>query len=414
MTQDEQFRRTFDRLADRVLEDLGGQLRKIGDELGAAVDAEQNRAVAETALSARADAERDAAEKAAETEQTAREAIASLETRLHEATAAAAAGIQQAEARFLDADARVKDAETRLRQADSHIKEAEARLHDADARVRVTEARLEEEVAAAETRAHEAVDRAEALMHEAMAAAETHTRDAVAAVEAEARDARTVAESRAQDAVRTAESRALADMEAALARTRTKAAADSLAASERLVVAVRTLDVGQTLSEIMNTLVRCACLETSRVGIFVRDGVNLRSWKLIGFERPEGETSIELPFAEAGIIGAALQSGQVTLATRSSALVAPAFAALPPEHTALAVPLVISHEVIGVLYADPGPVDRGERPTWAATIEVLGRHATRALEVLTASKLLAQALGSRATPPPPSPPPRATGSLGLR
>jgi hypothetical protein len=409
MTQDEQFRRTFDRLADRVLEDLSGQLKKIGAELDLSVGAEQERTVAEAVLSARTEAERQASEKASAAETLARETIASLEARLHQTTTRADAQAREAEARVKDADARSQEAQRKLADAEARLHAAEARIEEAESLLREAEDSKREAVAAAEARAHDAVDRAEALMQEAMASAAAHAREAVAAAEAEARDLLEAAEGRADQAARAATSRALADMEATLARTRAEASADALAASERMVTAVRTLDTGQTLSEIMNTLIRCAGLETSRVGIFVRDGANLRSWKLIGFDRPEGESSLELPLSEAGVIGEALQSGQVMLATPGAALVAPRFATLPPDHTALAVPLVISREVIGVLYADPGPDDRGERPAWASTIEILGRHATRALEVLTASKLLAQALGNRPAPSPPR-----AGTLGLR
>lgn len=49
-----------------------------------------------------------------------------------------------------------------------------------------------------------------------------------------------------------------------------------------------------------------------------------------------------------------------------------------------AVPLVINDEVAVVLYADQGADGECDRQSWPAIIEVLARHASRALEVLTA------------------------------
>ena len=268
--------------------------------------------------------------------------------------------------------------------------EALAREAIADA-----EARAKAAIEVAEREARQAIEASEVRAADAVAAAEARSAEAVALAQEEGRAAVAAAEQRIQDQTLSMESRGRSALETALARARAEAKADLLNASERLVSAVRAFDSGQSLSEVMNALVRCACLETERVGIFVRDGVQLRSWKLFGFDQVHGDTGLSLSLEDAGIVGDALQSGQVTLAGPSSNLPAPLFAELPDDHVALAVPLVISREVIGVLYADPGPRDRGERPAWAPTIEVLGRHATRALEVLTASKLLAQALGSR-------------------
>lgn len=387
MSQDTPFRFSFDRLAEQAMAAVSSELKKLGDEA----------------------------------EQHTRQLLTASELKLQEAEQAA------------------EVAQGAAREAQQAAQEVTRRHEDA---LNAVNARAREEVAVAEDRAREALDRAEAVAREAIADAEARAKEAVAAAQAEAKEMIAAAETRSADAVALAEARseeaiaqaqeegraavAAADqkiqehtvanesrgrtaLETALARARAEAKADLLNASERLVTAVRAFDAGQSLSEVMNALVRSACLETERVGIFVREGTQLRSWKLIGFDHVQGETGLSLSLDEAGIVGDALQSGQVTLAGPSTSLPAPAFAGLPDDHVALAVPLVISREVIGVLYADPGPKDRGERPSWAPTIEVLGRHATRALEVLTASKLLAQALGSRAAAQPAQTAPRSPG-----
>lgn len=380
MIPDEQFRRTFDLLAERCVEELNTQLKKIGDELGGAYLAGRDKAVADASITARTEAERMIAEKIAAAEQVAQEGVAAADARAREQIAA-----------------------------------AEQRSRDA---IAAAEQKAREDVAAAETRAHEAVNRAESLVQEAMTSAETRTRESVAAAEAQSRHLASAAEARALEAVAAVEARAKQDLDTAVSRLRGEASADTLASSERLLAAVRTIDAGQSLSDIMNSLLRAACLEAKRVAIFVRDGERLRSWKLIGFDAAlEQDGSMTLALSDAGIVSTALQSGQTMMSGAQSSEFAPTFAALPPDRTALAFPIVISREVIGVLYADPD-VDGDERSTWAATVEVLGRHAARALEVLTASKLLAQAMAARQSAPAPastgaaSAPPRFT--LGLR
>ena len=63
------------------------------------------------------------------------------------------------------------------------------------------------------------------------------------------------------------------------------------------------------------------------------------------------------------------------------------FAELLPDRPALAVPLVMSGRVFGVLYADQEASEVVARASWPATIEVLARHAARSLETVTAGRL---------------------------
>lgn len=382
MAQDDQFRRTFEILADRVLEDVSSQLKGVGNELAAAFEAERSKVIAEASIAARGEAERQAADRLAEVEHRAQETVQAAEARARDAVAAADAAAREA------------------------IAAAEVRWRDA---VESADTRAKNDVAAAENRATEAIGRAEALVQEAMGTAEARTRETVTAVETRARHAVAAAENRAQDAVAAVEARARGDIDSAIARTRAEAASDAMAANERLASSVRAIDAGQSLSEIMNALIRAASAEAPRVGIFVREGALLRSWKLIGFGEGVDGQSLDLSLADAGIVADALRSAQVAMAGPTSESFAPTFAELTPERSSIAVPLVISREVIGVLYADPGVSDTPPHHAWAPTIEILGRHATRALEVLTASKLLAQTLANRQAPTT-----SRTGVLGLR
>ena len=60
---------------------------------------------------------------------------------------------------------------------------------------------------------------------------------------------------------------------------------------------------------------------------------------------------------------------------------------VPEQSRALAVPLVMAGQVFAVLYVDEGNNEPAVSDTWPAAIEVLARHAARALEAITASKL---------------------------
>src|SRR5436309_22254 len=62
---------------------------------------------------------------------------------------------------------------------------------------------------------------------------------------------------------------------------------------------------------------------------------------------------------------------------------------LPDGRERVAVPIPMSGQVVAVLYADQGPADDPHRDAamaWPATLEVMGRHAARCLEALTAFK----------------------------
>lgn len=186
--------------------------------------------------------------------------------------------------------------------------------------------------------------------------------------------------------------RLTASLAAAEARARTDFETDEIAAGERLVAAIRSLDSGQTLSEILDVLVLSAAAETRRAAIFLPEGSQLRSWRFVGFDQSLETADIQLPFNEGGVIADAVDAGAVVRAgdsawsgsVRSSA---PAFAELPPDRPALAIPLVMSGHVFGVLYADHGASDAVVRAAWPATLEVLARHAARSLEAVTAGRL---------------------------
>lgn len=247
---------------------------------------------------------------------------------------------------------------------------------------------------------------ADRLRDDMAAHANTLVNELTATAEAERADAVAGA---AKDAWSSAERQATERLASSVAATETAVRAEAqrreTAAAGRLLSAIQTMDRGQSLSDILNALVDGAGAEAKRTAIFLRKGDRLQSWRLTGFETT-GETSRDLSMLESAAIGDAARSGVVVTSGP-----APAFAALPPDRQALAIPLVMSGQVFAVLYADQGADDAAAAvagdaaagvavagTAWIAMLEVLTRHAARALEAVTAVRL-AQVAAERAKLP---------------
>ncbi len=181
--------------------------------------------------------------------------------------------------------------------------------------------------------------------------------------------------------------RLAAETEAAEARVALRFRAADVAARERLVRAFRSIDAGQSLSDILDTLASSAVAEAPRVAIFLTNEALCRSWRFQGFE-PAFSTSDELVLSNdaAGIIAGAMRARQ-PLTAGGAESAAPSFADLPENRLAVAIPLIVNGEVVVVLYADEGLSGEVEHASWTATIEILARHASRALEAITAHRL---------------------------
>ncbi len=207
-----------------------------------------------------------------------------------------------------------------------------------------------------------------------------------------------------RDTLEEAEFEASERLKAAQAETEAHARATfqraDLEAGGRLISAFRAMDSGQSLSEILSALVSAAAAETRRVALFLMQNARFRSLRLAGFDARADADAIDVPAAESGLLAAAAAARAAV--TSDTANQAPAFAALPPTRRALAVPLVVNAEVAALLYADEGVEGDVPRESWQAIIEVLTRHASRALEAFTAQRLaktLADRSGSGSRPP---------------
>jgi len=203
-----------------------------------------------------------------------------------------------------------------------------------------------------------------------------------AAVADAAHEARGAAEQQVTQQIADAVARSEKDLRAEMAEA-------NKAASERLLDAIRGIDGAQGLSEILDVLVTSAGSEVGRAAIFLPQGATLKSWRLVGFEPSDSaNSSIELPFADGGMIAEAGETGRAVRLDPNGprATMVPSFVASPHDSRAVAVPLVMSGQVFAILYVDEGNQARAVTGSWPATIEVLARHAARSLEAVTASR----------------------------
>lgn len=269
----------------------------------------------------------------------------------------------QTEAGKVRADVETARAETETARADAQSARAEAET-----------ARAEADVSRAET---EAV-RAQARQEVERVHAEIETNRKTAAAEAEE-----VLVARLTAAHGVSE-RKIAD---AIGRAYTDSHQTELSRAARLVDAIRNLDDARGLSEVLERLVQCSGHEVDRAAVLLVKGKRLSGWRLAGFT-PGGPParSIDLGMEEAGLAGAVVKSG-LPASRPSDAATGPGlppFAAGSGERHAMALPVCVGGEVVAVLYADAPRVDQPSSDArWPAILEVLVRHASRALEAMT-------------------------------
>lgn len=163
------------------------------------------------------------------------------------------------------------------------------------------------------------------------------------------------------------------------ARERAHEAAAGARALERLADGIRAIDSGRTLGEVLNALVSGAARDAGRAGVFIVRSDRFQSWRLVGFEPQRDDSGpLELPTDAAGILENARDTGSMQVDGSR----APEFAELPAGHPCAAVPLAVGGAVVAVLYVD----SNSESALPTHSLEILARHAARALESLTAFK----------------------------
>jgi hypothetical protein len=248
----------------------------------------------------------------------------------------------------------------------------------------------------------EADERASRLQTDAeqvLAHARTEAEDRLAAAKAEADAAlaRTLADARAEhDRV----NRDLVDSRASERQV-------ELAFADRLSDAVRRLDGARSLIEVLDVLVDAGSREVPRVAIFLVRGSKLAGWRAAGFSRDNDPRELEVPIDQAGLLTRAVRSSSA-VATSDAASGdggAGPFGVLPGSNAAVAIPLRVGGETVGVLYADDVSARDHDVPSaWPESVEVLARHACRCLEVVTIARVTQPA--SMPAMPAPTPTPR--------
>jgi hypothetical protein len=183
--------------------------------------------------------------------------------------------------------------------------------------------------------------------------------------------------------------RRLAD---AVERAKTDHHQTVLAQSARLADAVRSLDEGRALGDVLETLAACAGHEVDRAAVLVVKGEGLRGWAMSGFGGPgPSARGIELSLDEAGLPGAVVRTGvAVSRPAVDPGMSSERQPALPPfaqdagSRHALALPIMVAGAVVAVLYADAPRLDAPSASSrWPAILDVLVRHTSRVLEAMT-------------------------------
>src|SRR5712671_5425473 len=114
----------------------------------------------------------------------------------------------------------------------------------------------------------------------------------------------------------------------------------------RIADACRALDYAKSLTDILETLATAASNEAARAGVFLISGNAIRSLRLFGFPASFEDAPIEMPLDRAGVIRDAIR--QKVAATTTDGL----FDTLPPDVTAMAMPIVLAGSPVGALYAE--------------------------------------------------------------
>ncbi len=221
----------------------------------------------------------------------------------------------------------------------------------------------------------------------------------VDAARAEVDAARRAAQAEAEEVViaqlAVAQSQAEGRVSEAVERTRTDAHQADLAHAVRLVDAIRTLDDARSLGEALDALAECAGREVERAAVLVVNHGRLRGWRMAGFPEAGPPKNLELDLDAAGLAGAVVRTGIAVSRpivgpgdehnTRQPAL--PPFAQDAGTRHAMALPIIVGGEVVAGLYADAPRADTPSAASrWPAMLEILARHASRALEGMTVER----------------------------
>ena len=378
MTFDDQLKRAFDTLSDRLRGEVDRHVQAVMDEFAATSHADRESAIAAAVDSARADRE---AAIAAAVSSARNEHEAAAASARQERDAAIAAAVE-AERRDRDAaiDAAVASAR---REQDAAVEAAvEAARREGEAAV---ESVRQERDAALESARRERDAAVEAAVESAQrerdasveAALESARREHASAVDAAVESARRERDAAVDAAVASARTEHAAALDAALASARLERDASSgsaLATSpyahepvvvvdrlDQVAACVRAMSQAGSLTAVLDALMAGAAASGAMTNIWVVRGRQLEPWRPHAADGPPPRVDADAdhPIAEVVRTRATATHGEV-----------------------VASPLLLAGDVVAVLVtASPQP----PAPS-ANALEILALYASRALESITAFK----------------------------
>ena len=187
-----------------------------------------------------------------------------------------------------------------------------------------------------------------------------------------------------------------------------------LACTDRTLLAFRQLDAARSLTEVLNALADHAAAETGRAAVLVVSGTRLHGWVLRGFGFAD-PAAIDVPIEPYTVFGVALARGDA-VSTAEAPVAADGdplstLIAAPPGSAGLAIPISVGGRTVAILYADDASDREPVVPsTWPELVEILARHASRCLEVLTMSRATAPAGTARSRDEASTRPPAGSDS----
>ena len=183
-------------------------------------------------------------------------------------------------------------------------------------------------------------------------------------------------------------------------------AAEDAARVSQVLDAIRQLDEQTTVTSLLESLTDRAAAYASRAALFVRVAGEMRGWRFTGFEGAGEGGGTQALNGAGGFLGRAIDEGRALVLTpppgEDELDWPPAFADLPPDRSAIAVPVAIGGQPMVALYADDARRAGPSTPAaWSDAIELLARHAGCCIEALTANH--AAGLLPTASPAPSDP-----------
>jgi hypothetical protein len=311
-------------------------------------------------------------------------ALADAQNQLEQVLAAAGADIARAisdeRARALDESARVaadarREIEAAQQQADARI--AEMR-NESDAKLTHLRAEIQQQMDLARQAAQADVEQVRRL----------------AASEIENACRRANAE--AEDLVISQLAAAAADNDRRTREAVEQVTADAIAAesanAQRMLDAIRALDQARSLGEVLDYLAQSAAREVDRAAVLLVKGERLQGWRVAGFGLAvPAARSILLEPEASGIVAVAIREARVaTTADGPEGEEALPLFARGELRQASAFPILVDGAPVAVLYGDAPMSSTMARAT--ATLEVLARHVSRALEAMTARQAVGMSL----------------------